>query len=671
LEKVTLLPPTPALDQSASEGRERSGDIRYGADIDGLRAVAVLLVIVFHMGLQPSVATVAWISQHISPAVAARLALGIPGGFIGVDIFFVISGFLIGGILLREQSAGTFSIVRFYERRVRRILPALMAVLVFVLVAGYAALLPYEYREVGVSVLASIFSASNFFFLRHSGYFEPGALAKPLLHTWSLAVEEQFYVVCPLVLLLLRRVSKAVLQVTLGALALTSFAFSVYEVHARPDAAFYLPFPRGWELLVGVLLAAGVLPPLRAKTARNAASLSGLGLIAAAALALTATTPFPGAAALLPCFGAALIIYAGETGPSFVGRALSWRPVVFVGLISYSLYLWHWPLLLVNKYEYFSFVRLNSLGLFVLMLLVASLSWLLVEQPFRAGRFRPGRKALFASSAVAVTLVSVVGIWAYRSNGAPGRFREPLLSLAGYPERGSNDLQWTNGCFVHAGHSAFEAHCLQSSPDRLNLLLLGDSHAAHLRDGLTNALPEVNILQATASNCKPLLTSKHSSDDLCRELTDQVFDHYLREHRPDAVLLSALWQATDLKALAETVRQIHAEHQRVYVFGPSPAYDQPLPILLIKASFRKDQSMPIRHLDPTASEFAALDDKMRQTAMAAGADRFISLRKLMCNDSSCMEYVTAGVPIEFDASHLTAAGSRWVGEQLRDTHQLP
>lgn len=650
---------------------DRSPKDRYRADIDGLRAIAVLLVVVFHMGVRPSVSLVSWTARHISRGLASRLALGVPGGFIGVDIFFVISGYLIGGILLREQAKGTFSIVRFYERRVRRIVPALIAVVVFVLIAGYAALLPYEFRELGISVLAALFSASNYFFLRHSGYFEPNALSKPLLHTWSLAVEEQFYLVCPLVLLLLRRFNRTVQGFTLAALALASLTFSIYEVHARPDAAFYLPWSRGWELLIGVLLATGALPPLRSRTARNVACALGLGMIGAAALWLTANTPFPGPAAVLPCVGAALVIYAGETGSSWPGDALSWRPVVFVGLISYSLYLWHWPLLLVNKYEYFSFLRLNSWGLFLLMLALASLSWLLVEQPFRAGRFRPGRKGLFVGAAVAVSLVSAFGIWAYRSNGAPTRFPGPLLSLARYPERGSTDPQWDNGCFVYPGHWPLRPMCLQSAAGRANLLLLGDSHAAHLRDGLSSAFPKVNFLQATASNCKPLLSSAHNKDAVCRDLTNEIFEHYLREHRPDAILLSALWQTSDLDALAETVRQLHAEHQRVYVFGPSPEYDQPLPILLIKATFRKDPSMPMRHLEPAAPEFAEFDDEMQRTVMEAGADRFISLRKLMCRDTSCMEYVSTGVPIEFDASHLTSAGSRWLGEQLRETRQLP
>jgi peptidoglycan/LPS O-acetylase OafA/YrhL len=648
-----------------------SGEIRYRADIDGLRAVAVLLVIFFHMGLRPAPAVLSWIASHVSRTLAARIALGVPGGFVGVDIFFVISGFLIGGILLREQATGTFSIVRFYERRVRRILPALLAVLLFTLIAGYAALLPYEFRELGVSVIAAIFSASNFFFLRHSGYFEPTALSKPLLHTWSLAVEEQFYLVFPLLLLALHRTRKIMMRLSIALLALCSFAFSAYQVHARPDAAFYLPLARGWELLLGVLVAMQIVPAPRAQRLRDAASIAGLGLIAAAALLLTTATPFPGPSALLPCGGAALIIYAGINGPSLAGRWLSLKPVVFVGLISYSLYLWHWPLLLANKYEYFSFLRLNSWWLFLLMLGVSVLSWRFVEQPFRAGRFRPGRKLLFVGAAVAVSLVSAVGLWAYRSNGVPQRFPAALLEIAAYPERGSKDPQWDNGCFIYGDHSRLNAGCLEPKAGVSHLLLLGDSHAAHLRDGLSAALPAIQIEEAAAANCTPLLSSLQSKDALCRGLTQRIFQSFLRENHPDVVLLSGFWQTRDLASLGETIDQLHREGQRVYVFGPSPAYDQPLPILLINASHRHDASLPMRHLDPSAPQFAAFDAEMEKVAQVHGAERYISLRRLLCKDGACMEYVRPGVPVEFDASHFTAAGSEWVAAQLRETHQLP
>ena len=661
-----------SLPETATTKRpESSGEIRYRADIDGLRAVAVVLVVLFHIGFRPAPAVLTWIADHVSPAVASRIGLGVPGGFVGVDIFFVISGFLIGGILLREQATGTFSIIRFYERRIRRILPALLAVLLFTLIAGYAALLPYEFRELGVSVVAAIFSASNFFFLRHSGYFEPSALSKPLLHTWSLAVEEQFYLVFPLLLLGLHRTRRVVMRASIALLALASFVFSVYQLHARPDAAFYLPLARGWELLLGVLVAMNVAPAPRSQRLRDAASLLGLGLIAVAALLLTTATPFPGPAALLPCVGAALIIYAGISGPSLVGKWLSIQPVVFVGLISYSLYLWHWPILLANKYEYFSFLRLNSWWLLLLMFGVATLSWRFIEQPFRAGRFKPGRRMLFAGAAVAVSIVSAIGLWAYRSNGAPQRFPAALLGMAAYPERGSSDPQWDNGCFIYGDHWRLNPACLQAKAGGLNLLLLGDSHAAHLRDGLSAALLGVNIEEATASNCKPLLSSLQSRDSLCRDLTQRIFDEYLRVTHPNAVLLSGFWQRQDLQSLGETIDQLHKDGLRVYVFGPSPAYDQPLPILLIKASYRHDASIPMRHIEPSPQQFAAFDAEMEELARAHGAERYISLRRLLCNVDSCLQYVRPGLPLEFDASHLTAAGSEWVAARLKDTHQLP
>lgn len=325
-----LQPPDRAYPQA-------SAHVQYRADIDGLRAIAVMAVVAYHAGIK---------------------AAG--GGFIGVDIFFVISGYLIGSIVLGEAREGQFSLLRFYERRVRRLLPALVLVLcaTFALAAVYS--FPAELVQLGRSMLAALFFASNIFFWRHSGYFDAPAETQPLLHTWSLAVEEQFYLFFPLTLVLLVRYAPQYLKVVIVAATALSLLLCIEATADFSKASFFLLPMRAWEFLLGVLIAIGLFPRLPDPLIRNVAAAAGLAMICAAILVFTNETPFPGFSALLPTVGAALVIGSGLSGPTFVKRLLSLRPVVFVGLISYSLYLWHWPVIVFQRSDAFFWSRRRS-----------------------------------------------------------------------------------------------------------------------------------------------------------------------------------------------------------------------------------------------------------------------------------------------------------------------
>ena len=653
----------------------KSTGLRYRPDIDGLTAVAVLLVVAFHADFRLPPGITHWVARHLSTRLASRLAYGVTGGYIGVDIFFVISGFLISSILFREQQDNTFSIVRFYERRIRRIFPALTAVLVFMLIVGFLAIKPPEMKDLANSTLAATFSFANLYFWKTSGYFDAPALAKPLLHTWSLAVEEQFYLVFPVLLLVLRRLFPrrfgVAFKVAILVLAAASLAASAVGVYRDPNAAFYLPQTRAWELFAGVIVAMGIVPPPASKLSRNLASLAGLGLIFFAAIHFTAATRFPGPAALLPCLGAALTIAAGITGESFVGRVLSLKPVVFVGLISYSLYLWHWPLLLIDNYEYFPGFHPSMPWLFLIMLAAATLSWRFVEQPFRSGPLKLPRTQLFAGAAFAAALLTVFCLWAIASNGIPSRLTPDAHNLAGYIASGPLDAQWGQGCFVSTEGSSIQPRCLAVGPTRPNYLLFGDSHAAHLWYGLSTAFPEIHFAEATASNCKPLLASSASPDAFCRRLVDTVFNHFLPAHPVDVVVLSCIWSEQDMVPLGETVARLHQLGLRVYIIGPIFYYDQPLPDLLIKAARGSDPKIVARHFvrDPAMCKW--LDDQLAAVALKHGAARYISLVDALCDPTGCVEYVSPGVPLQFDAAHFTNAGSLLVAERLRASHQLP
>ena len=377
----------------------------HRADIDGLRAVAVVPVLLFHAGF---------------PAFA--------GGFVGVDVFFVISGYLITSIILDETDAGRFSIVAFYERRIRRIFPALFAMLFASSILGALVLLPDDLKNLGQSSAAAALSASNFLFWHELGYFDVAAELKPLLHTWSLAVEEQFYVVFPIALLLLLRAHKSGALLILATVALLSFVLAEW---GPSPMAFYLAPARAWELLLGALLATGAVPPPGRQWVRDSLSLLGLGLIAWSVLALSSATPFPGMAALLPTLGAALVIHAGDGGQSLAGRVLGVRPLVLAGLISYSLYLWHWPLLVFARtYVGRELSMAETLAVLALSVAVAVASWRWIERPFRGSRPILARPKLFAAAGAAVSVTVAIGLGLHLAEGLPTRLPPDAARLA-------------------------------------------------------------------------------------------------------------------------------------------------------------------------------------------------------------------------------------------------
>ena len=377
--------------------------LKYRADIDGLRAIAVLTVIFFHANIP-----------------------GFSGGFVGVDIFFVISGFLITSIIHKEIEAGQFSIARFYERRIRRIFPALFPVIFFALAVGFVLYDCLTFKVLGESITATTLFASNILFWIQTDYFNNTSLSntKSLLHTWSLAVEEQFYIFFPLILLAINRFSKSRYFPWLLSIGLLSLLTSIYGIYTYPATTFYLVPFRAWELLFGSILAFGVIPQPQSNVQRNIFSILGLGLIVFSVLFYTSTTHFPGVTALVPVVGASLIIYTGKESP--IGRFLSSKPMVHIGLISYSLYLWHWPLFTFARYLIFrELTPLEVTGILLVTLIISSLSLKYVEQPFR--RKQPifqKKKTLFTLSVIVMFVASSLGMVIYLKNGMPYRYPE-------------------------------------------------------------------------------------------------------------------------------------------------------------------------------------------------------------------------------------------------------
>ena len=327
-------------------------ETKYRADLDGLRAVAVMAVVLFHAG----------ISQ-------------ISGGFVGVDVFFVISGYLITGLILNDMAQGRFSIASFYERRARRILPALFTVLFAASVATCGLLMPDRARAFGQSLIATVFFSSNILFSHQSGYFQAPEV-KPLLHTWSLAVEEQFYIIYPLFLFVVRRYLSRRYFLSLFPVFVLSLAFCIWSVSVHRSTAFFLGPARAWELLLGGLLAIPLIPPLLHRVMANVLGFLGLALLVYSFVRLSGALPFPGVNALYPTLGAALIIYSGTASGTIVARGLSAKPIVFVGLISYSLYLWHWIIFIfVKVYLVRPLTHREVAAEIAVCIFIASFSW--------------------------------------------------------------------------------------------------------------------------------------------------------------------------------------------------------------------------------------------------------------------------------------------------------
>lgn len=428
-------------------------DLRYRPDIDGLRAVSVVVVMLFHLGLGV-----------------------VSGGFVGVDVFFVISGYLITAIIARESDEGGFTFAGFYERRIRRIYPALIVVLLATFAGAWAVLMPRDFVGFARTVIAAPLFASNFMFLGGDGYFDPASTTKPLLHTWSLGVEEQFYIVFPWLILGLRRFGPATRLKVVAAIVALSFTASVIGGLIGWAQAYFLLPTRFWELGIGALVALGGVEPSR--RLRDLLSAAGLAAIALACVVIDEGTAFPGFAAALPCLGAAAVILGG-TGPA--ARLLSWRPVVYIGRISYPMYLWHWPLIVFTLYVTGRPIDgAEATALFALTVALSALTLWAVEQPIRARRWLDSRPRLFAAAAVTSALVVGLGLLGFVGKGLPGRLSPEVAALARVAGAGTTLERVCPHGRRDMGRDLPPCFLGDTSRARVDFAILGDSHARAL-----------------------------------------------------------------------------------------------------------------------------------------------------------------------------------------------
>ncbi len=641
--------------------------LRYRADIDGLRAIAVVSVVLFHAGLGP-----------------------FSGGYVGVDVFFVISGFLIGKGLLQEMEGGRLSLVGFYERRVRRIFPALFVMLSVTFAAFALILSNLDLIRLSKGVVATLAFASNILFFREAGYFAPTAELQPLLHSWSLAVEEQFYIVFPLILAALTRARRATRPVLIG-LTVASFVLSIWATSRAPAFNFYLPFTRAWELMLGALLAAGIFPTARLKPFAGPLSLVALALLIVPCFLYTAQTPFPGLAAIPPTLGSVLIIGLAEH--TSVGRLLSNRGVVYVGRISYSLYLWHWPVIVFARYwELFEFGPWTPLICVAASFALASLSYHCVETPFRR-RGAIGRHRLFALAGVSAALLGAVSLTALATNGMAFRNAE----AARVADATSGELARFNRspCLKLGGAIPAPGECILGRASQPDVILWGDSHAAQLAAALDALGKErgVGIRQITKAGCPPFpggdYLPRNPLRRECGAFNAAALDAILGDPAVRTVLIAARWEkivngeilvsdrasATTAQSLrfasasiARAVAAMRARGITVVIFNeiPSPPSD---PFVCQRTaqfngwdgsrcdSFDSRRAATLqRQVSATILNGLPADDPKLVVVSAHGA---------FCDGARCRSRVAEGA-VFMDETHLTLVGSALLTGQLRD-----
>lgn len=627
---------------------------KYRSDIDGLRAIAVLSVVAFHA-----------FPEYIS------------GGFIGVDIFFVISGYLISTIIFENLDKGIFSFKDFYSRRIRRIFPALFLVLILSFAFGWFALLTEEYRQLGKHIAGGASFLSNFFLWRESGYFDNTSDTKPLLHLWSLGIEEQFYIVWPILLWLTWKRKANFLKITIF-IALISFAVNIFTIYVNPVASFYSPLSRFWELLIGAVLAYIVLyrgdMAIRWSKSRNVISIVGLTLFIGGALFLSKEILFPGWWALLPTLSGAFLIFSGSQ--AWVNqRILSNRVLVWFGLISFPLYLWHWPLFS------FSHIIQGEVSAQLRLALIASsigLAWVtykIVEQPIRIGK-KGNLKT--ASLITLIIIVGYIGYNTYQRGGLSFRKNAELKSYSGdighlefhkyiaqnfYP---CSPQKIAEQSFNWAGFT----RCAQSQESsNIQIAMIGDSEVEHLFIGMAESLPRKNITFYIKAS-PPYIDNKEFSN---------IFEYVLKSKSIKTVILGMYWPdrlgvflpkgSSEEVELLRTAQLFINSGKDVFIVNNVPTFP-----------FDPDKCRGKRWLSTNETQCTMsqemnkvqLNQYMKIVQNIAKADpriKLIDINRYLCNESECSQ-VKGDALLYRDRLHLNINGSKIVGQEIVIDNQV-
>ena len=571
------------------------------------------------------------------------------GGFVGVDIFFVISGYLITLGIVVDIEQGRFSFTGFYDRRIRRIFPALFGLLVFTTIAACAVLLPSEFRAFTPTLIGTLLFVSNIVFFNQAGYFDESARDKPLLHTWSLGLEEQFYLFAPLLILFSLKRWRHGGRYIIVLVAGVSFLLCVFCTSLFPTAAFYLTPFRAWEFFGGSMIAMDMMPTARSSAEREILAGAGLALIGIAIKQLTTYSSFPGSSALLPVAGTALIIAYGEN--TLVGRMLSLRPLAFIGLISYSLYLWHWPLIVfAHDLGWKSGAFVPAAGLITLSISAAYLSWRHIEQPFR-DRAKVPRSKIFDYSIAASGVMLMLAAILSAMNGWPARYAPSTVAL--------DRAQWDfsskrDQCLIRKGDPAPGRFCT-FGVGQPTVAVWADSHGLELADALGSEKRPVQAMTYIA--CPPVIGYNLAAHPRCKSHNERVLTYLDHTPRLSTVIMTAYYarsiNAPDFpNELTQTIDDLRRNHKKVVLIGPVPAEgSENLPKLLA------------RHREPSIPESVYISHNFKTINLLANLQRkgtrVIWPSDYLCHNGVCDTMVN-GNPVLFDSHHLSMSGARFL-----------
>lgn len=651
----------------------------YYPFLDGLRAVAVLGVILFHYNL-----------------------LAITGGYVGVDIFFVLSGFLITGVIATGLQNNNFTFAHFYERRCRRILPALFLVCALSVIAALVLMVPYDYKSFSKSLKGTSLFYSNMIFAKASGYFADPLSTRPLLHTWSLAVEEQFYLFFPPILFGIFRLFKGRIKAIIAAVTILfvlSLIANLVMIDHKPTKTFYILPTRAWELLTGSLVFLALRHVTLSRMTAEILSLLGALCIAACFAFYDRNTLFPGAAAILPCLGTALLIWPNLHQTTFTGRLLSTPPMILIGLISYGLYLFHWPVLVFARYYLDHELNVpEALAAVILTFAMSILSYRFVEMPIRSGQMLRTRKSVFRASAAGIALMLVVAIAGMKFNGFPHRFSKEVLQYA----NGNQDIQtWEKRVPSFENLNKDTALKIGNTNGAPQFLLWGDSHAEAIAPAADKRASELGItgLFVEYSGCLPLIgvaRLDHAPKNApCQSVGTKVLD-LLKEYKIRNIILAGRWDdvfgwepgsieltrteaviaftnhdGKQLKrgealapAIRETINTLTAMGVHVWVLEQVPPQMDDTPTSLAKALYfgRDPKALERPYADilkrrqPTNEAFQDFRNKAQVS--------FIDPANKLCPGHKTCMIADQGHSLYRDNNHLSVYGSFWIEDTL-------
>lgn len=614
----------------------------FRKDINGLRAIAVVGVLIYHFNP-------VWLS----------------GGFAGVDVFFVISGFLITGIIMRGLKAGTFSLAAFYRSRARRIIPALAVLCMTLLVAGWFYMLPMDYSALGTHVASSLAFVSNFVYWGEAGYFTANAHEKWLLHTWSLSVEWQFYLLYPLTLLILVRfMSIAALRWWILSGCVAGFAFCVWASYQWPEPSFYLLPTRAWELLLGGV--ACLFPCQLRPGAQRLLELTGLGLILAGFVLLNVEDVWPGYLVLLPVLGTFAVIVAARQDSVLTNNPIS----QWTGTLSYSLYLWHWPVVVLMNYAGWLGVTGNVLLGMTVALVLAVASYWMIEKP--TGSVRKERGWAFATLGTLIALVFVGGAAVTASGGVVTPVRTVSVSdkarfIQDYVDRQQNlyEPYWLKcdafSAINQRGQSGIDASCIARKGEG-GVFLWGDSHAQALSLGLRTLLAQgTPFYQVASASCRPSLTPEQGRMTSIREAcnySNRTALKSIEALRPDIVVIAQKdgHDKTRWNDIATRLKSYGVKH--IVLIGPLPQWNPSLPSVIVNRHWEVTDS----HIsDPALDRNTLAVDQATRRLIDPADMQFVSLIDKLCVKGACLARLEdTHSLLQIDSGHLSAEGSLYI-----------